>query len=171
MIPLVFIFVLILLFAVQTTFLGLFSVGDVSPDLALIFVVYCGIHFQRNGGIGVGVLVGFIQDCLSGGLFGINTLSKGLTGLFFSALKDKIIVEGFLPISFFLVATSLFDGMIYFTAITSLMGAQIKGDFLFSHILFFGIINAVAGLFLSYILDRGRQLLHRKLPNQILRPI
>jgi len=170
-IPLIIFLVLIILFSVQTTFLGLFSLGGVAPDLALIFVVYCGIHFQKNGGIVMGVLVGFIQDCLSGGLIGVNTLSKGLTGLFFSALKDKIIVEGFLPISFFLISTSLLDGMIYFASMTSLMGAQIKGDFLFSHIVFFGIYNAVAGLFLFYIFDKGRQWIHRKFPNQILRPI
>ncbi len=171
MIPLIFALLLILIFTVQTTFLELFSVGGVTPDLALIFVVYCGIHFQRNGGIGMGVLVGFIQDCLSGALFGVNTLSKGLTGLFFSALKDKIMVEGFLPTSFFLIATSLFDGMIYFSAITSLMGAQIKGDFMFSSILVFGVFNAVAGHFLFYALDIGRKQLHRKLPNQVLRSI
>jgi rod shape-determining protein MreD len=166
---LIFVLVLVLLFAVQTTFLELFSVGGVMPDLALIFVVYCGIHFLRNGGIGVGVLVGFIQDCLSGALFGVNTLSKGLTGLFFSALKDKIIVKGVLPISFFLVATSLFDGVIYFSAVTSLMGGQIKADFMFSRILVFAVFNAVAGLFLFYVLDAGRQQLHRKFPNQVLR--
>ena len=156
MIPAIFVFVFVLLFSIQTTLLELFSLGGVVPDPALIFVVYCGIHFQKNGGIRMGILVGFFQDCLSGGLLGINTLSKGLIGLFFSALKDKIIVEGILPISYFLFAASLFDGLIYFTAMTGLMGALIKGDFLLSNVVFFGIYNAAVGLFLFHIFDKGR---------------
>ena len=164
MIPVIFI--LMLLFSIQTTFLELLSLGGIKPDLVLIFVVYCGIHFQKNNGIGMGVLVGFIQDNLSGGLLGINTLSKGLAGLFFSSLKDKIIVEGILPISYFLFAASLIDGMIYFIATTSLMGAQIQIDSLFYHIAFFGIYNAVAGLFLFHMFDRGKKWMHHKFPNQ-----
>ena len=127
--------VIIFLFSIQTTFLEIFSFGGVTPDLILIVVVYCGINFTKNSGIGLSVLVGFIQDCLSGSILGVNTLSKGLVGIFFSNLKDKIIVEGVLAISFFIFCTSLFDGMIYFIATTSLMGVQFKVDFFFSQVL------------------------------------
>ena len=126
---------------------------------------------QKNNGIKMGILVGFIQDSLSGGLLGINTLSKGLIGLFFSALKDKIIVEGILPISYFLFVASLIDGIIYFTATTSLMGAQVKADSLFYQVVFFGIYNAVAGLFLFHMFDKGRKWMHHRFPNQIFRSI
>ena len=163
--------VLILLLSIQTTFLKVFSLGSVTPDLILIVVVYCGIHFQKNGGIKMGVLVGFIQDNLSGGLLGINTLSKGLIGLFFSALKDKILVEGILPISYFLFVASLIDVIIYFTSTISLMGAQTQMDSLFYHVAFFGIYNAVTGLFLFHVLDRFRKWLYRKFPNQIFQSI
>ena len=166
MIPALFVFVLVLLFSIQTTLLELFSLGGIVPDLALVFVVYCGIHFKKNGGARMGIVVGFFQDSLSGSLFGVNTLSKGLAGLFFSALKDKIIVEGILPISYFLFAASLIDGMIYFIATTSLMGAQIEIDSLFYQIAFFGIYNAVAGLFLFHMFDRGKKWMHHKFPNQ-----
>jgi len=164
---LISVFILVLLLSIQTTFLELFSLGGIIPDPALIFVVYCGIHSQKNSGTRMGVLVGFLQDSLSGGLLGINTLSKGLIGLFFSALKDKIIVEGVLPISYFLFAASLIDGVIYFVATTSLMGAQVKGEFLFYQVVFFGIYNAVAGFFLFHMFDRSRKWMHNKFPNQI----
>ena len=167
MIPLIFTLLLVLLFSIQTTFLEFFSLGGVVPDLALIFVVYCGIHFQKNGGIKMGALVGFIQDNLSGGLLGINTLSKGLIGLFFSALKDKILVEGILPTSYFLFVASLIDGTIYFVTTTSLMGTQIKVDSFFYRVVFFGIYNALLGLLLFHIFDKGRKWIHHKFPNQI----
>ena len=167
----VFLLVVIGLLSVQTTLLGIFSLGGVTPDLALIFVVYCGVHFQRNGGIGAGVIVGLVQDCLSGGLLGINTLSKGLAGLFFSVLKDKIVVEGFIPIIFFIFTASLFDGMIYLIISSSLTAAQIKEGALLFQMFVFGIYNSAAGLFMFYLLDKGRQWINHKIPNQILRPL
>ncbi|MDP6809018.1 MAG: rod shape-determining protein MreD [Desulfobacterales bacterium] len=167
----IFLLVVIVLLLVQTTILEIFSLGGVTPDLALIFVVYCGVHFQRSGGIGAGVIVGFVQDCLSGGLLGINTLSKGLAGLFFSVLKDKIVVEGFIPISFFLFSASLVDGMIYFIVSSSLTAAQIKEGLLLFHMFVFGIYNSAVGLLLFYLLDKGRQWINHKIPNQVLRPL
>ena len=95
-------FVLFFLFSVQTSLLGMFSLAGVTPDLILIVAVYCGIHSKKYSGICLAVLIGFYQDCLSGGLLGVNSLSKDLTGLFFCALKDKIFVEGPIPISFFI---------------------------------------------------------------------
>ena len=171
MIYLIISLVLIFLFSMQTTFLEIFSFGGVTPDLILIVVVYCGINFTKNSGIGLSVLVGFIQDCLSGSILGVNTLSKGLVGIFFSALKDKIIVEGILAVSFFTFCTSLFDGMIYFIAMTSLLGAQFKADFFFAQILLFAVYNVVTGLFLFYILDLSRPWVHRRFPNQVFQPI
>ena len=167
----VFFLVVIGLFSVQITFLEIFSLGGVTPDLALIFAIYCGVHFQRNGGIGAGIIIGFVQDCLSGGLLGINTLSKGLAGLFFSVLKDKIVVEGFIPISFFLFTASLLDGMIYFIVLLSLTAAQVKAGILLFQMFVFGIYNSAAGLLLFYLLDKGRQWINHKIPNQVLRPL
>ena len=167
----VFLLVVIGLFSVQTTLLDIFSLGGVTPDLALIFAIYCGVHFQRNGGIGAGIIIGFVQDCLSGGLLGINTLSKGLAGLFFSVLKDKIVVEGFIPISFFLFTASLLDGMIYFIILLSLTAAQVKAGILLFHMFVFGIYNSAVGLLLFYLLDKGRQWINHKIPNQVLRPL
>ena len=169
MISAVFIFILALSFTIQTTFLELLSLGSVMLDPALIIVVYCGIHFQKNSGIKVGVLVGFIQDSLSGGLLGINTLSKGLIGLFFSALKEKIIVEGILPVSYFLFAASLVDAIIYFVVATSLMGAQIQADVFLYQIVFFGAYNAVAGFTLFYMFDMCRNWMNNKLHNRTFR--
>ena len=113
----------------QTTFLEIFSFGGVTPDLILIVVVYCGINFTKNSGIGLSVLVGFIQDCLSGSLLGVNTLSKGLVGIFFSALKDKIIVEGVLAVSFFIFCASLLDGTDLFSCYDKFNGSAIQGRF------------------------------------------
>ena len=171
MIYLVYTLTLILLFSVQTTFLGIFFLGGVAPDLILITAVYCGISFRKNSGIWLAVLIGFVQDCLSGGLLGVNSLSKGLAGLFFYTLKDKIIMQGILPISFFMFAASLADGLIYFLAMTSLLEGQVEGSFLFSSIILFGVCNAIVAPFLFYVFDKGRQWTHGKSPTQTIKAI
>jgi len=168
---LIFTSVLVLLLSIQTTFLAIFFPGNVVPDLILIAAVYSGIHFKKNRGIWLAALIGFFQDCLSGGVLGVNFLSKGLVGLFFCVIKDKIIVQGIIPIGFFMFATSLVDGMIYFVSMTSLLGGQIKGNFLFSSIILFGVYNAVIAPFLFYMFDQARQRLHRKFPAQVFESI
>ncbi len=171
MIYLIFTSVLVLLLSIQTTFLAIFFPGNVVPDLILIAAVYSGIHLKKSKGIWLAALIGFFQDCLSGGLLGVNFLSKGLVGLFFCVIKDKIIVQGIIPIGFFIFSTSLVDGMIYFLAMTSLLGGQIKGNFLFSSIILFGVYNAVIAPFLFYMFDQARQRLHRKFPAQVFESI
>jgi len=168
---LIFTSVLVLLLSIQTTFLAIFFPGNVVPDLILIAAVYSGIHLKKSRGIWLAALIGFFQDCLSGGVLGVNFLSKGLVGLFFCVIKDKIIVQGIIPIGFFIFSTSLVDGMIYFLAMTSLLGGQIKGNFLFSSIILFGLYNAVIAPFLFYMFDQARQRLHRKFPAQVFESI
>ena len=168
---LIFVLVMFFLFSIQTTLLGMFSLAGVAPDLILIVAVYCGIHSKKNNGILLATLIGFFQDCLSGGLLGVNSLSKGLAGLFFYSLKDKIIVEGTLAISFFIFVASLVDGMIYFVAMISLLGGQIKGGFFFSSLILFGIYNAVVAPFLFHLFAKGRQWMHLKFPSQALKTI
>ena len=171
MTSLVLIIALVFLLSIQTTFLRVVFPGNIVPDLILIVAVYSGIHLKKSRGIWLAALVGFFQDCLSGGMLGVNFLSKGLVGLFFCVIKDKIIVQGIIPIGFFIFATSLVDGMIYFVSMTSLLGGQIKGNFLFSSIILFGVCNAVIAPFLFYMFDKARQWLHRKLPTQSLKSI
>ena len=93
------ILIVVILFSIQTTLLEMFSVGGVIPDLALIWVVYCCVHCSRAMGIGSGIVMGILQDSLSGGLLGVNTLSKSFIGFFFAALKDKFFVEGVIAVS------------------------------------------------------------------------
>ena len=168
---LVFIITLVFLLSMQTTFLRVIFPGNVVPDLILIVAIYSSIHLKRTSGIWLAVLMGFLQDCLSGGLLGVNFLSKGLVGLFFCAIKEKIFVQGIIPIGFFVFAASLVDGMIYFASMTSLLGGQVKGNYLLFSIIIFGICNGVIAPFLFYMFDKGRQFLHRKFPNHVFETI
>lgn len=161
--------ILLVLFSAQTTFLVNFSIAGVTPDLVLIFVVYCGIKFQGGRGIGMGFAVGFVQDCLSGGLLGVNTLSKSLIAFFFSTLKDKIMVEGLLPIFLFIITASLLDGMIFYLVMVTLLKGEVPGSFLFSSLPIYAIYNGCVGPILFYVLDLNRKWILRKFSNPYLR--
>lgn len=138
--------VLILLFliSIQTTILPLFTISGIVPDFVLIFAVYCGIHFSGRRGVFAGLVSGFLQDCFSGGILGINTLSKALIGYVFSNLKDKIMVDGIVPICFFLFVSSVFDSALFF-CLQFLLFKNEWGGALVPAVLGFSLYNAVIG--------------------------
>ena len=164
MIVLLFIVIFILLFAMQTSLLSHFSVGGATLDLALILSVYCGVLLRGDRGIWVGFSIGLVQDCLSGGLLGVNTLSKSIIGFTFSRLKDKLMVEGFVPISIILFAASFFDGLVYYLALITLLKAQIPFSFLFNTLPMYAMINALVGPILFFFLNWSAKRILRKFP-------
>jgi len=82
---------------------------------------------------------------LSGNLLGVNTFSKGFIGFFFSTLKDKFFVEGILPISFFLAISSLFDGLIFYLSMNTVLEGEITTRFLYQSLPIYSFYNAVIG--------------------------
>ena len=162
--------VLLLLFILQTAFLEPFSLAGVCPDLALIFVIYCGFNFRGNYGVGMGFFVGLIQDCLSGGLLGVNTLSKSMVAFSFSMLKDKILVDGAIPICFFIFSASLVDGMIYYLILVTLLKGSASGTFMFSSVFVYALYNAVLGPVMFFMLDKIKGWIQPKFPHLYMGP-
>ena len=163
------ILIVILLFSIQTTWLGMFSIGGVIPDLALIWVVFCAVHYSRTVGFGSGIVIGILQDSLSGGLLGVNTLSKSFIGFFFSALKDKFFVEGVLPISFFLAISSLFDGLIFYLSMNTVLEGKITTSFLYQSLPIYSFYNAVVGPVIFLVLNRTNNWLNSKIQDPYMK--
>jgi rod shape-determining protein MreD len=153
----------IFLFSAQTTWLQLFSFGGVTPDLILVWVVYCGVRYSRSGGIGAGIILGLVQDSLSGALLGVNTLSKGLSAYFFSTLKSKFYVEGVIPIGIFLILSSIFDGLVFYFSMGTILKGEIASSFMYQSLPMYSIYNALIGPFMFVILDKIEGLLQPKL--------
>lgn len=83
----------ILSFLLQSTLLHNLTVAGVRPDLILLLACLVGLFFGRHKGLLLGGLTGLIQDCLSGGLFGLNILCKGLVGFIAGVLQHHIGVQ------------------------------------------------------------------------------
>ena len=158
-------FIVVFLLSAQTTWLELFSFGGVTPDLALIWVVYCAVRYSRAGGIGAGITMGLIQDSLSGGLLGVNTLSKSLIAYFFSTLKDKFFVEGVIPIGIFLILSSLFDGLVFYFSMGTILKGEVAPSFLYQSLPVYSIYNALIGPFMFMVLEKINDWLKSNKPN------
>jgi rod shape-determining protein MreD len=163
--------IVIILFSIQTTWLGLISIGGVIPDLALIWVVYCGVHCSRTMGIGSGILIGILQDSLSGGLLGLNTLSKSFIGFFFAALKDKFFVEGVVPVAFFLVVSSLFDGLIFYFSMNTALKGEVASSFLYQSLPAYSVYNGIVGPILFLLFNQFNNWLKSKMSDPHLNQV
>ena len=165
------ILIVVILFSIQTTWLEMFSVGGVIPDLALIWVVYCCVHCSRAMGIGSGIVMGILQDSLSGGLLGVNTLSKSFIGFFFATLKDKFYVEGVIPIAFFLILSSLFDGLVFYFSMNTVLKGEVASSFLYQSLPVYSIYNGLVGPIIFLVLNWLNNWLKSKMRDPYMNPV
>ena len=163
--------IVIILLSIQTTLLGMFSIGGVVPDLALIWVVYCGVHCSRTMGIGSGIVMGILQDSLSGGLLGLNTLSKSFIGLFFVTLKDKFFIEGAIPVAFFLVIASLFDGLVFYFSMNTVLEGEVASSFLYQSLPAYSIYNGIVGPVLFLLFNQFNNWLKSKISDPYMKQV
>jgi rod shape-determining protein MreD len=83
-------------------------VSDWGIDLPLIFVVLIGIRSHGPQAAGWGFVSGAIQDLLSSGGIGINTIAKTFVGLGASLLRMHIYRERILTQAFLIMGLSIF---------------------------------------------------------------
>ncbi len=88
--------------------------GGVRPDLILLLVCLVGLFFGRQRGLMLGALAGLIQDCLSGGVFGLNTLSKSLIGFATGVLQRHVGLHYRLLQALLVALLTAFDGLLTF---------------------------------------------------------
>jgi rod shape-determining protein MreD len=152
----------VLIFSVQTALLPLLSFNDVTPSLVLIFAVYCAINFRESRGIWMCFLIGLVQDCLSGGLLGINTLSKSLIAYFLYKIRDKVVIDGAIPVGVFIIFASLFDGIIYYIFSIMLLNAEVASGIMFPYLPLFAIGNTLVAPIMFYVLKRNQKWFYGK---------
>lgn len=79
----------LLVVSLQSTVIPVLAKGSSRPDLVLLYVVSAGLVGGRENGVFYGLLGGLLQDLLSVGIFGVNTLSKMIIGLSVGLLERK----------------------------------------------------------------------------------
>jgi len=82
--------VMLLSVSLQSTVIPVLSIGGIRPDFVLVVVVSAALTGGRETGVLCGTFGGLLQDLLSSGPFGINTLSKMLLGLAVGFYERKV---------------------------------------------------------------------------------
>lgn len=91
---------------IQATVMPLLAFQGVQPDLLLIVVVSSSLLLGKDQGVSIGFFSGLLQDLVGGNIFGLNTLSKLITGYLFGMAERKVFKEHiFLPVLAMAVAT------------------------------------------------------------------
>ncbi|ATW25494.1 rod shape-determining protein MreD [Candidatus Formimonas warabiya] len=66
------------------------------PDFLLILVIFLSLLKGPVPGLKIGFIIGFVEDLVEGKYFGINILTKMLTGLMIGFMEPKIFKENYL---------------------------------------------------------------------------
>ena len=82
--------VMLLAVSLQSTMIPAIAVGGIRPDLVLVVVVSAALADGKETGILCGIFGGLVQDLLSAGPFGVNTLAKMLVGLLVGIYEHKV---------------------------------------------------------------------------------
>jgi rod shape-determining protein MreD len=89
-------------------------IADVAPDIPLIVVVMLALRRGPEFGCGAGFLAGLLQDAATGGLLGVQALTKSVIGFAIGALGGRLRVSQPLVQVPGLVVLSLVEGVARF---------------------------------------------------------
>lgn len=121
----------------------------ISPALTVIIPYYTGLKGGARRGIITGALIGMIEDSLTGNLLGPHLLGKGVVGFSSSLLSGSPFrwtpILGILG----LFSLTVIDGITVFITKTLFNIQYIPASRLTVTVLFQGILNSIAGIFLK----------------------
>jgi rod shape-determining protein MreD len=89
-------------------------IADVAPDIPLIVVVMLALRRGPEFGCGAGFLAGLLQDAATGGLLGVQALTKSVIGFAIGAVGGRLRVSQPLVQVPGLVVLSLVEGVARF---------------------------------------------------------
>jgi rod shape-determining protein MreD len=89
-------------------------IADVAPDIPLIVVVMLALRRGPEFGCGAGFLAGLLQDAATGGLLGVQALTKSVIGFLIGALGGRLRVSQPLVQVPGLVVLSVLEGVARF---------------------------------------------------------
>lgn len=89
-------------------------IADVAPDIPLIVVVMLALRRGPEFGCGAGFLAGLLQDAATGGLLGVQALTKSVIGFAIGSVGSRLRVSAPLVQVPGLVVLSLVEGVARF---------------------------------------------------------
>ncbi|MFN3481224.1 MAG: rod shape-determining protein MreD [Thermodesulfovibrionales bacterium] len=140
----IFIFLVLSAFVVQSKV----SIMGIPPALTVIAPYYMGLREGARKGMITGSLIGMIEDSLSGNVLGPHLLGKGLIGFSSSLFSGSLFRWTPLLGIIGLFSLTVIDGLTIFITKTIFNIQFIPVSRLITTVLFQGILNSLAGIFL-----------------------
>jgi rod shape-determining protein MreD len=100
---------ILLAFVIQTLWGRYLSARHAYFDLFLLTTALAGLSGGRVVGMGAGTAAGLVQDAFSGGMLGLNGLSKTVVGYLAGLAGNRLILRGFPARFVFFVLASATD--------------------------------------------------------------
>lgn len=98
----------------QASVVQALSVGGATPDLPFVVAVFLALRRGPETGCVAGFLAGLLQDVTSGGLIGVQALTKALAGFVLGLAGDRLCVTSPLVQIPGLVLLSVGEGLLRF---------------------------------------------------------
>jgi rod shape-determining protein MreD len=151
--PLIWVLLTVTTLIVQATLLPLIAINGIRPDLLLIIVVSSALLLGREQGVGLGFFAGLLQDLASGNIFGLNVLSKMITGLLAGAMERKVFKEKVLLPLLAVVLATVFNNMLMLVTLF-VLGYNLDLPAELMNVVFLTIYNAVFAIPVHHLIGR-----------------
>ena len=151
---------LVLALLLQTTVAGISMEGATLVNLVLVAVVYAALAFGAVAGLFTGVAGGIVQDALAGGIIGIGSLSKSVTGFLVGVFGTQFIVAQPFPRFVMFIAATVLHELCYqgLFALVEFRPFSLQASTLALQ----ALINAVVGVLAFQIVEGAPGLVQRR---------
>lgn len=108
-------FVLVIFFTIffQSSALNILVIAHIKPDLVLIVACYIGLYWGEKTGTCLGFLLGLLQDIFSGGLLGLNALTKTLFSYLCGKAGKRLNIKNMIIQVLLIAFSSLLEGILF----------------------------------------------------------
>ena len=100
------------------------------PDFGLALAVYAGLKNDEEKAAAYGMAIGFLQDCLAYGAFGMNIFLKGMIAFGVSSVKKILFQEMIYTKGVLLAVATLIDFLGYLFIASLFFGQNLSGALL-----------------------------------------
>jgi rod shape-determining protein MreD len=151
---------LIVALVLQTTIAGFTMEGATFVNLVLVAVVYVALAFGAVTGLMAGMAGGLVQDALAGGIIGIGSLSKSVTGFVVGVLGAQFIVSQPVPRFVMFVGATIVHELCYqgLFALVEFRPFSLQVTTLLTQ----AVINGALGLLAFQLVEGGPGLVQRR---------
>jgi len=121
-------------------------------DLPLLVTIFYAGRNPSSGALFMGWITGLVQDIASGGVLGINALSKLVVAYVTCVVEEKLDIQEILAVKLTIVMLLVaLNGIVGYLAITQLSGETVENGIFSPNFLFSLVINPLLYMLLLHL--------------------